>query len=138
VNLWFLNNIMKGRKMRKIIICDDEAEIHLFIELALEKCELEITSAYNGTQALEMIKKAKPDAVIIDYRMPGIDGYETSVEIRKLHQDMPIILLTGVNLDPGVKQEMSKYINEILIKPFARDELVYTLRKVFPDLKNGR
>ena len=123
--------------MNGILVCDDEIDTHLFIEAALERYGVfEITDAWNGRQAIEKAEKNQPDLIIMDFKMPDMDGFEALKEIQKT-ANIPAIMLTGMNLDPGIKQDMIPYIVEYLVKPFAIDRLldiIATYLKKLPDL----
>jgi CheY-like chemotaxis protein len=120
---------------KKILVCDDEIDTHLFIEAALEKYNFEIVEAWSGKQAIEIVKSNKPDLIIMDYNMPGMDGFETLTEIQKISPNIPAVMLTGVNIEPGTKQNLKAYIVAYLVKPFEHSELTAVLGKIFEDLE---
>ena len=116
--------------MKKILICDDELDTHLLVKAALERYKLEFFSAKDGDEAVEIVKSNKPDLVIMDYKLPGMDGYETIKEIKKLVQDVPVIFMTGLNIDPEIKQNIDSEVVMYLVKPFDCKELVRAVGEI--------
>ena len=70
--------------MHKILLIDDEPDILEFLSYNLKKENYEVFTAENGTEGINVAKKERPDLIIIDVMMPGIDGIETCAEIRKI------------------------------------------------------
>lgn len=112
--------------MYRILIADDEPHMLKFIEFTLRKGNFEILKASDGVQALEVAEKQKPDVIVLDVLMPGMDGV-TALKKLKENQDLkaiPVILLTarGHTLDPeeARKAGASCY----LTKPFSPTELL--------------
>ena len=82
----------------KILVADDEAEIRDVLRLYLEKDGYEVVEAADGMEALEVCKRAKPDLVILDIMMPGIDGYRVLRNVRE-NSNIPVIMLSAKNSD---------------------------------------
>lgn len=116
--------------LNKVLICDDELDTHLFIEIALEESGAKIFRAWDGEQAIEMVKSEKPDIVIMDYKLPKIDGLESSKKIKEIDEKIPIILLTGVNIDPEIREKGKLLTDAFLVKPFEKNELIETINKL--------
>jgi len=119
---------------KRILICDDELDNHLIVATALEKYDFEIIDAWDGKQAIELVKTKKPELIIMDYNMPNMDGLEALKTIHGISPETRAILLTGVNLEPGIKQEFEPFLTEYLVKPFDHHELIDAIKKVFKDL----
>jgi CheY-like chemotaxis protein len=81
--------------MKKILIVDDEASIRLLYEEELREEGYEVITASNGKEALESVKVHNPDLVVLDIRMPEMDGIEFLRIIRQTHRNLPIILSTA-------------------------------------------
>ena len=81
----------------KILIADDELRLRKVIALYMTKCGYEIIEAGNGEAAVELAKEHKPDAIVLDVMMPGLNGIEAAETIRKMPEfaKTPIILLTA-------------------------------------------
>lgn len=115
---------------KKILICDDEMDTHLLVKAALRKHDIEFISVEDGDQAVAAVRTDKPDLVIMDYMLPSMDGYMTIKEIKKLEKNMPVIFMTGINVDPGVKQGIDAEVETYMIKPFDYKELVSEVERI--------
>ncbi|MGA1867601.1 MAG: response regulator [bacterium] len=82
--------------MFTILTVDDEVMICNMLCKFLQRIGYETLSANSGEEALELINKNKPDLVLLDIRMPGIGGKATLKEIKKVHNDLPVIMVTGM------------------------------------------
>jgi CheY-like chemotaxis protein len=112
--------------MYRILIADDEPHMLKFIEFTLRKGNFEILKANDGAQALEVAEAQKPNVIVMDVLMPGMDGVTALKELKKKPElkMIPVILLTarGHTLDPeeARKAGASCY----LTKPFSPTELL--------------
>ncbi|MFH0787753.1 MAG: response regulator, partial [Pseudomonadota bacterium] len=90
----------------------------------LKKRGMEVLAAHDGLAALELLTTAEVDVIVLDLRMPGMDGLATLEEIRVRDLFTPVILLTG-HIDIGrVTQVMNKGAAEVLLKPCPAETLV--------------
>jgi DNA-binding response OmpR family regulator len=125
----------------KILIIDDEAFIRRLIEQTLEDLEergVEILSADNGRDGLEMIRAQKPNLVFLDVMMPGLDGFEVC---RAARQDADttnpfIVLLTAKGQDDDKRIGEEAGANRYLTKPFDPDELFALAEEVIEHRPN--
>ncbi len=107
--------------MRKIIIAEDEHEIRDLLKKRLEKNGYDVMASLNGEEALSLCRDVRPDLILLDIGMPGLDGYQTCERIRRDIdiKDTKVLFLTGKELEPmGVAErcrEMgaSGYISKI-------------------------
>jgi CheY-like chemotaxis protein len=81
--------------MKKILVVDDEENIRLLYEEELKEEGYEVITASNGREGLESVKAYNPDLVVLDIRMPEMDGIEFLRTIRETHRNLPIILSTA-------------------------------------------
>ena len=81
--------------MKRILVVDDEEGIRQLYKEELEDEGYEVELAERGEEALEKISKAKPDAVILDLKMPGMGGLEVLERIREQDKDLPVIISTA-------------------------------------------
>ena len=84
---------------KRILVVDDEPHFLEVITIRLEANDYEVITACNGNEALEKIKSEKPDAVLLDILMPGIDGLEVLKKIRKTDSKLPVYMLTAFSTD---------------------------------------
>lgn len=91
---------------------------------------LDADEAVNGEQAVKMVRQKKYDLILMDVRMPIMDGYEASRKIRRLKngKSTPIIALTADTVDQLRKHKEAKFFNEVVIKPFEPKELQRKIR----------
>ena len=89
---------------RKILIVDDEPDFLEIMRVRLEADDYEVTTAANGDAALNYVKNDKPDAVLLDILMPGIDGLEVLRRIRKMDESLPVYIITAFSTDERFKE----------------------------------
>ena len=116
----------------KILVVDDEKDIVDLIAYNLEKEGFAVLKAYDGEEALEMVGTEKPNLVILDLMLPGIQGLEVCKFIRKNPEtvSLPIIMLTakGEEIDKILGLEMGA--DDYITKPFSVRELIARVRAV--------
>ena len=116
-----------------ILLIDDDKNMHQYSKHALVKAEYHMISAYDGLQGLEMIRKHCPDLILLDYMMPGLNGYEVYEEIikDKLISSIPIIMLTAIIENSDKKDELfQKGLAAYLKKPFGHKELINVIENI--------
>ncbi len=112
------------RKANKVWIIDDDRSIRWVLEKALQQSNIEIESFESGDAALNRLGTSRPDAIISDVRMPGIDGLSMLSKVHETHPEMPIIIMTAhSDLDSAVSAYQGGAF-EYLPKPFDVDEAV--------------
>jgi two-component system, OmpR family, response regulator CpxR len=79
----------------KVLLVDDEQEFVQTLSERLMMRDMDTTVAYDGESALRMIKEDEPEAMVLDLRMPGIDGIEVLRQVKSTNPDIEIIILTG-------------------------------------------
>jgi len=99
---------------KKVLIADDEADVHAFVEAALEDDGHQLLHASDGKAALELIQAENPDLAILDVQMPKMDGFQLFGELRgnDATKSIPIIMLTGVSARTGISfdaRDMGEY-----------------------------
>lgn len=108
----------------RILIVDDETEFLNLIEKRLTRRNMEVAVASGGAAALELARERDFDAVIMDVRMPGMDGLEALRRLKELRPGLPVILLTGhASLGVAVSgMELGAF--DYMLKPVAINELI--------------
>ena len=116
-------------KTIRILICDDDPIVHQSLSLYLDNEDFLHDSAYDGRQALDMIKKEHYDLMLLDQMMPGMTGMEVCQAVRKDSQ-LPIIMLTarGEEIDRILGLEMGA--DDYIVKPFSPREVVARIKAV--------
>lgn len=120
----------KPMKNIVLIVEDDLISCELFRELFERNKKFPFKIVHNGEQAIEMCKKEKDiKLVLLDYVLPGIDGLATLKEIKKIRQDVPVIVQTACVYD-GDKEDYFDYgFDDYLSKPIIYDELFKIIGK---------
>lgn len=109
--------------MEKILVCDDDKEIVEAIEIYLVQEGYEVLKAYDGEEALGVLKTRHPDLLIIDVMMPRLDGIRATLKIRE-GNNMPIIILSAKSEDADKILGLNVGADDYLTKPFNPLELV--------------
>lgn len=125
----------------RVLVIDDEQGILDFIELGLGYEGFEVLTADSGTKGLELALQEKPDLIVLDVMLPGIDGMELCRRLR-VFDDVPIIMLTAKDEVTDRIQGLNMGADDYLTKPFSFQELVARVRavlrrKVGPVTQNG-
>ena len=109
--------------MANILVCDDEKEIVDAIEIYLSQDGYRIFKAYDGEQAIEMLKREEIHLLIIDIMMPKLDGIRATLKIRE-HSSIPIIILSAKSEDTDKILGLNIGADDYITKPFNPLELV--------------
>ena len=109
--------------MYTILVCDDEKEIVDAIEIYLMQEGYQVLKAYNGKEALEILKQEEVHLIILDLMMPELDGIHTTLQIRK-ESGIPIIILSAKSQDADKILGLNIGADDYITKPFNPLELV--------------
>lgn len=120
---------------KKILIVDDEKNMIWALKKALKNESYTIITAYNGKDAVEMVKEQNPDLVLIDLRMPEMDGLEALEKIKKWNHKISVIMITAHGTMESAIEAMKMGALDYISKPFDIDELKIQIRKAL-DINN--
>src|ERR1041384_594628 len=110
--------------MSKLLLIDDETDVqYSFQRIFGETPEIELTTASSGEEGLKIIPKLKPDLVLMDIRMGGINGLETLRRIRQLDSKLLVILMTAYGTTQMAIEAMKLGAYDYLLKPFEPPKL---------------
>jgi DNA-binding NarL/FixJ family response regulator len=114
----------------KIIICDDQAVVRDGLEmlLTLEKDIQVLGTAQDGDEAVELVSKHQPDLVLMDLKMPGMNGIEATRQIRAKFPDVKVLVLTTYDDDEWVFDAIRAGASGYLLKDTPREEVVKAIR----------
>src|SRR6202171_175686 len=108
----------------KILLVDDEPGMLRYINTLLEVDDYKVETASTGEEAVERVQKGmRPDLVLLDLLMPGIDGLQTLDQLRKLQPGVKVVMLSGVSDTRKVVQAIRLGAHDYLTKPFQKSEL---------------
>jgi DNA-binding response OmpR family regulator len=115
----------------KLMVVDDEVDFLETIVKRLQARGIEVIGVESGYQALEVLDQCRPDVIILDVKMPGMDGIETLREIKKKKPLTEVIMLTGhASVESGI-QGMQLGAFDYVMKPIALDELLEKVRQAY-------
>ena len=109
--------------MSKILVCDDDKEIVEAIEIYLTQEGYEVVKAYDGQEALKVLKETPIDLLVIDVMMPRLDGIRATLKIRE-ENNIPIIILSAKSEDADKILGLNVGADDYVTKPFNPLELV--------------
>jgi DNA-binding NtrC family response regulator len=118
---------------KKILIVDDAGPVVVLCVNVLQALGYAVKGANRGEAALELLGKEPFDLMVLDYKMPGLSGFEVFAQARPLHPNMAIVLVTGHGTPEIVSEATRMGFSAILLKPFTSDELRGTVEKVLAD-----
>lgn len=115
----------------KVLVVDDELDFLETIVKRLQARNIQVTGADSGTKALELMGYQDFDVVILDVKMPGLDGIDTLREMKKRKPLVEVIMLTGhASVESGI-QGMQLGAFDYVMKPVALDELLEKMRQAY-------
>lgn len=111
----------------RVLIVDDESLIRMDLRDIIESCGHEVVAeGTNGVEAIELCKKHKPDILLMDVKMPELDGIEAARQIG-FHHEAPVVLLTSYSQQDLIDKARDSGVYGYLIKPVREEQLVPTL-----------
>src|SRR5688572_5255858 len=108
---------------RRILVVDDDADIRGLVRELLERRGFSVAEAMDGKQALQEFYAGRPDLVVLDVAMPGMDGWTTLERIREL-SDVPVVMLTARSEELEKTRGLRSGADDYVTKPFGRQELL--------------
>jgi DNA-binding response OmpR family regulator len=107
----------------RVLVIDDEHDIREVLEYGLGNAGFEVRSAPDGRSAIELLKEWKPEALLLDVMLPGIDGMSLIPALRRV-TDVPILMLTGRAQTADKVSALTRGADDYIAKPFELEELV--------------
>ena len=114
----------------KILLVDDEKGFVDVISKRMSKRNIEVSKAYSGKDALQALRKADFDAVVLDLKMEDMDGIEVLKIFKKIVPDLPIIMLTGHGSEEAARDGIRLGALDYLTKPCDFEELIVKIQEV--------
>jgi CheY-like chemotaxis protein len=114
----------------RVLVVDDSADVLFLIQLELEWLGHKVLVAQDGVSGMEIARREKPDVIVSDIKMPGMDGYELIRQIRSLPElaRTPAIALTGFGMKRDVERALSGGFDAHIVKPSDIDQLSDLIR----------
>ncbi len=115
----------------KVLLVDDEKEFLKSLSERLEIRKLKPNMAFNGEEAIQQVSDEVPDVMVLDLKMPGIDGMEVLRRIKKHYPQVQVVILTGHGTDKDEAEAKKLGAFAYLQKPVDLDQLMKTLKKAY-------
>ena len=113
----------------KILIADNDPKIRLILRQGLEDEVFTIVEAEDGLSAIETFRKENPDLVLMDVKIPGMNGLEVMAQIKEQFSDIPVVILSAYPDAKIIVQAMRDGAVDFLIKPFGIDVVRWVIQK---------
>ena len=118
--------------MAKILVIDDDAHDRSLIGAVLEERGYEVILAENGRTGLMLCHRQHPDAVVLDLRMPELDGRSVLQQFRTLDPTLPVVVFSGEGTDEVEQDVLNRGATAFIQKAFSLDQLGLALQEVLP------
>ena len=124
---------MRKKKEIKVLLVDDEKDFVNTLAQRLKMRDLNVSCVYDGEQGLSRVKQEEPDVLVLDLKMPGLQGMDVLREVRKTNPNMQVIILTGHGTDKD--EEEAKRIGgfDFLRKPADIDLLMTKIKEAYAE-----
>jgi len=116
--------------MIKILVAEDDKDLNRYVSSALKNEGYDITSCFDGEEALDATERVKFNMILTDIMMPKMDGYELTRNIRSFDKDIPIIFMTAKDDKPSKMFGYSIGIDDYVTKPFDMDVLLLKISAI--------
>jgi len=113
-----------NERLRRVLVVDDDADIRLNITDILNDLGYETAMAGDGEAALQCVRACRFEVVVLDYKMPGMDGVTLCREIKKLQPSIATIMVTAYAGSDGAKRALDAGARNVLRKPVDLDDLL--------------
>jgi len=115
----------------KVLLVDDEEEFVKALSERLQMRDMSSDTALNGEQALKYVDEQEPDVMVLDLKMPGIDGMEVLRRVRKAYPQVQVIMLTGHGTEKDEEEAKLLGAFAYLQKPVNLDKLMKTMKRAY-------
>jgi len=121
--------------LKEVLIVDDERDMRWILSNVLKKHGYRVSEAKDGSGALTALRISTPDLVLLDKKMPGMNGIRVLRQIRKIDPDIPVIILTGYGDIKSAVEATRLGAYDYLTKPFNNDEIILTIGRALEKRK---
>ena len=119
--------------MAKILVIDDEQGIRDLLDTLLSRKGYDVLLAENGQKGLEIFRRERPDVMVLDLKMAGMDGLTVLRQVRNLNPKQPVIMLTGAGTPESKLQARALGVTEYVEKEFSLHLLGDALKRLLND-----
>ncbi|PKM47947.1 MAG: two-component system response regulator [Firmicutes bacterium HGW-Firmicutes-8] len=122
----------------KLLVVDDQMGVRRLLFEAFNEGDYEVVLAGSGHEALEKVKADMPDIILMDMKMPGMNGLEALHEIKKINGSILVIMMTAYGELEIVAEAMKLGVKEYVTKPFDINELRELVKKVLDENRKNQ
>jgi len=119
-------------KMKKILVAEDEDSNYELVKIVLQK-RYRLLRAHNGIEAVTINEDEKPDMILMDIRMPEMNGLDATRIIKEVSSDTPVVALSAYAFEENVSEAKAAGCDDFLAKPFKVENLIEVVRKYLND-----
>jgi CheY-like chemotaxis protein/nitrogen-specific signal transduction histidine kinase len=123
-----VSNQANEANMKTVLVAEDEESNYELVRIVLQK-RYRLLRAHNGIEAVTMNEEEKPDLILMDIRMPEMDGLDATRIIKEVDSDTPIIALSAYAFEENIRDAKAAGCDEFMAKPFRVEDLIETIRK---------
>lgn len=127
----------QGGARETVLVIEDDPSIILGLQLNLSRAGYRVKMARDGVEGLEAVTAEKPDLVLLDLMLPGVDGLEILRRIRAADERLPVVVLTALSAEQDKIKGLDLGANDYVTKPFSVAELLARVRAALRSAKAG-
>jgi CheY-like chemotaxis protein/nitrogen-specific signal transduction histidine kinase len=116
------------QKMKTILVAEDEDSNYELVKIVLQK-RYRLLRAHNGIEAVQINEDEHPDLILMDIRMPGMNGLDATRIIKEVSHNTPVVALSAYAFDENIREAKAAGCNEFMAKPFRVENLIEMVRK---------
>ena len=116
--------------MATVLVIDDEESIRNLLDTLLSRKGYEVVVASSGQRGLELFRRKRPDVVVLDLKMPEMDGIAVLRQVRQLHPTQPVVILTGAGTAEAEQQVRALGVTDYVEKEFSLYRLADALKRL--------
>lgn len=120
-------------KRKRVFIVDDDRDFAESLSMAIEGRGFDVDVAFSGEEAVEKFRKIDFDIAFIDVKLPGMNGVESFLEIKKFKPDARVVMMTGFSVEQLLEQAVENGAWDILRKPIDMKKILDILERIKPD-----
>ncbi len=121
----------------RLLLVDDETGFVDVLSKRLARRNINVTNAYSGTEAIQVLRKDQFDLAVLDLKMDDMDGLEVLKIFKKMDPDMPVIMLTGHGSEQAAREGISAGAFDYLTKPYELEDLILKIREATEHAKGS-
>jgi DNA-binding NtrC family response regulator len=123
---------------KTILIVDDEKDLCTILSDSLSRDRYRVVTAFNGKMGLQLVKKEKPDLILLDIKMPGMDGIEVLRKIKKMKKEIVVIMFTAYGTLETARKAMKLGAYDYVTKPIDLFFLKSLVKEVLGGVTKGK